>query len=362
MREAIRREVPQRDPGLRPCGDDVEDAAPLGALDTITRRIRAALSRQKSFEATISARVVTEGGQENYRIDIDGNEYEASVSSEVELASREELAAMVRSVASERHALLETQFRRRTTELRTDWLKVASGLDGLCRRAAMARSGAGNVTDGRGADALMAIDDAKNGILEQVDAIFDNVAKEAVSKETTEKPGFWSDKTVYHVDVRVDKAYDVVATHDNWGKIKTIVRNLISSLKRTGDVGTIRDPDEIAKELRDHGLDVVRESLEDDRKTFRESEAWERQPGDWWRCGYEDETLRDEHFDGLSFTYTSDADRWAGKHALYLQRTIDGLQEGVIRHQEKGHAAVRKRDDELAKLRERVNELAEYMP
>ena len=345
--------------------NDVDDMEPLRSLETTTGRIRAALSRQESFEARISAKVVTQQGQANYRIDIDGNEYEASVSSEVDLASREELAAMVRSVASERHALLATQFRRRTSELRRDWLKVASGLDGLCRRAAMARAGAGNATDGHGKDALTAIDDAKDGILEQVDEIFGNVAEEAVSKETTEKPGFWSDKTVYHVDVRVDKAYDVVATHDHWGKIKTIVKDLISSLKRIqviGDVGTIRDPDEIARELRDHGLKIVRESLEDDRKIFRESEIWELQSEDWWRCEFEEETPRDEYFDKLSFGYISDALIWAGDYAQYLQITIDVLQEAIIRHQERGDAAIRERDDELTKLRKRVSELTKYTP
>ena len=345
--------------------NDVDDMEPLRALETTTGLIRAALSRQKSFEARLSARVVTEGGQESYRIDIDGNEYEASVSSDDDLASREELAAMVRCVASERRALLETQFRRRTSELRKDWLKVASGLDGLCRRAAMARAGAGNAADGHGEDALTAIDDAKDGILERVYEIFYNVAEEAVSKETIERPGFWSDKTVYHVDVRVDKAYDVVATHDHWGKIKTIVKNLIISLKRIqliGDVETIRDPDEIARKLRDRGLEIVRESLEDDRKIFRESETWELQPGDWWRCEFEEETPRDEYFDKLSITYISDADQWAGDYAQYLQKTIDALQEAIIRHQERGHAAIRERDDELTKLRERISQLTESTP
>ena len=345
--------------------NDVEDAAPLGALDTITRRIRAALSRQKSFEARLSARVVTEGGQENYRIDIDGNEYEASVSSDDELGSREELAVMVRSVASERRALLETQFWRRTSELRRDWLKVASGLEGLCRRATMARVGAGNATDGRGKEALMAIDDAKDRILDRVHTIFLEVVEEEVSKEITEKLGIWSSKTVYHVDVRVDKAYDVAATHDHWGKIKTIVKNLISSLKRIqliGDVGTIRNPDEIARGLRDHGLEIVRESLEDHWKRFRKRAGWGLQPGNRWRREFEEEAPRNECFNELCSAYRSGAYRLAGDFAQYLQRTIDTLQEAVIRFQERGHAAIRERDDELTKLRERVSELVEYTP
>ena len=190
--------------------NDTDDAAPLGVLETTTRRIRAALSRQESFEARISAKVVTERGQANYRMDIDGNVYEASVSSDGDLASREQLAEMVRSVASERHALLKRQFRRRTSQLRKDWLKVASGLDDLCKRSERTSSRAGGATDERGNEALKAIEDAKLHILERVGSIFQE-AEDAVSIGRSEEPGFY---------VRLDVAYDVVENHDYWCQVK----------------------------------------------------------------------------------------------------------------------------------------------
>ena len=342
--------------------NDVEDAAPLGALDIITRRIRAALSRQKSFEATISARVVTEGGQENYRIDIDGNEYEASVSSEVELASREELAAMVRSVASERHSLLEGQFRRRTSQLRRDWLKVASSLDGLCRRAAMATTGAGAATDGREHKALKAIDEYKDRILEQADVIFHEVAENIVFSDSTLEPGFWGDKTSYHIDVRLDEPYDTVKNHVHWDKVKTIVKNLIDSLKRMTDVGTVPDPDEIATGLRERGVTIVSEWIEE-FGAFEESEGWERQGETCLRCVFEDKkTMRDASYESMVAAIESDADMHRLVFAQYLQKTIDGLQESVIRYDEKGQAMLREQDDELTKLRERIDELRECTP
>ena len=95
--------------------NDTDDAAPLDALETITDHVRAALSRQEPFEARISAKIVTETGQASYRTDIDGNVCEAKLSADSDLASRDQLAEMVRSVAAKRHALLQRQFRRRTS-------------------------------------------------------------------------------------------------------------------------------------------------------------------------------------------------------------------------------------------------------
>lgn len=345
-------------------GDD--DAARIDALKTLentARSIRTALSRQDSFEARISARVVTVRGQENYRIDIDGNEYETSVSSDGDLASHEQLFAMVRSVAAERHAVLERQFRRRRTQLRKDWMKVASGLDGLCKRAARISSGAGDATDGRGHEALQAIDDAKDRILEQVDAIFHEIAEDAVSKGRTQIPRFWSDKTIYHIEVRLDTACGVAENHDNWGRVNTIVKNLIDSLKRITDVGTVPDPDELGSVLRERVVRIVRDWIDETYWELEESEGWERQGGKCLRFVFEDEeTLRDDGYDTMAFAFESDADQKTLVFAQYLQPTIDKLKETIIRYDEKGQASLRERNDELAKLRERIDELKEYTP
>ena len=341
---------------------NTDEAPPLDALENTTRRIRAALARQKSFEARISARVVTDRGQANYRMDIDGNAYE-SVSSDGDLASREQLAEMVRSVASNRHTLLERQFQRRTSQLRKDWLKLASGLDGLCKRPAMTFSDAGDATDQRGNEALEEIDDAKFQILERANDIFHEAAEDAVSKGRSDRPRFLSHKTFYHIDVRLDDAYDVMEHHDYWGQVTTIMKVLIESLKRITDVETLPTPDEIAAELRMRAVAIVRESLESHGKELEELEDWERQGGTCWRRVFEDEeTLRDVVYNRRALGYRSEASRWALRFSRHLQATIDELRETIIRSDEKGQSTVREREDELTKLRERLDKLKESTP
>ena len=341
---------------------DTDEAPPLDALEITTRRIRAALSRQKSFEARISATVVNEQGQANYRMDIDGNVYEASVSTDGDLASREQLAEMVRSVASKRHPLLDRQFRRRTSQLRNDWLKVAAGLDSLCNHATMTSSSAGAPGDERMNQALEAIDGAKLQILERIDTIFREVAVDAISKGRPHRPGFWSNKTVYHIDVRLDKVHNEVKNHHNWDQVQMVVTNLTDSLKRVADLEPVPDPDEIAAELKKHGLAIVRDSLYSNRKEFEETEGWKRQRGTWRYVFDDDEALRDRHHDRLALEYKSVASRWALRFSRFLQVTIDKLQETIIRSDEKGQSAVRERDDELTKLRQRIDEMKEQSP
>ena len=170
--------------------NETDDAVPLDVVETTERRIRAALSRQESFEAKISAGVVTEQGQTSYRMDIDGNVCRADVLSDGDLASRQQLVEMVRSVAPERHSLLKRRFRRRTSQLRKDWLRVASDLEGLCKREARTAAGTGDPVDDRVSDTLTAIDDAKSDILGRADEMFHEAAEEAVSKSQSEG-SFW---------------------------------------------------------------------------------------------------------------------------------------------------------------------------
>ena len=352
---------------------DTDEPGPLDAVETTTRRIRASLSRQESFDAKISAKVVTERGQENYRMDIDGNVFEASLPSDGELASREQLVAMVRSVASERHALLKTQFRRRKSQFRKDWMSIAYELDSLCKRAAKTSTRADDATDAGGQEALKTIDEFKRQILELVDCIFHDVAKEGIS--TGEYPALLSDETFYYIDVRVDEAFDLAEKHDYWDKVRTIVRSLIDSLKWVPeptvqgpgftfrDVANVRDPDRIASALREHCLQNVCDSLREDRVIFEELEYWKRKEGAWWRRVYkEEETLRDDHYDQLTQDYESDLFRWTRCFTHALQMVIDQLQESTIRGEERDQAEVRERDDELTKLRERIDELTEYAP
>lgn len=344
--------------------NDTDDAAPLDTLETTARRIRVALSRQEPFEVRVSAKAVTEGVQATYRVDIDGNVYQASVSADGDLASREQLAALVRSVAAERHSLLETQYRRRTSQLRKDWLKAVSGLDSLCKRAARASCVAGEPTDERGNEALKAIDDAKDFILDRGHGMFHEAAEDAVSKGQWKEPGILWSTTFYYVEVCLDAAVETVDTHDCWAQIKTIVRRLVRSLKllRATEVGTIPDPLRITERLRDQITESFRKSLELYRQALEESEHWEPHEDKRWRQAYEDEEAREDGYDRLARFFASSADRWTLHFSQSVQITIDNLQEAIIRYEEKGRATARDQEGELMKLRERIDELKVYIP
>ena len=350
--------------------NDADDTASLDGLEVVTRRIRGALARQESFETRISAMVVTNRAQPNYRVDIDGNVFEADVSLDGDLASREHLAVMVRAVDSERHALLKTRFERRTAQLRTDWLSVASAVDGLCKRAAHMSSGTGTGSDKRGHEALQEIDNAKRGILERVGRIFNDAVEEAVYTGQTEKPGFWS-KTIYHIDLDLDKPHDEVRNDYGWDQVKQILTNLTHSLRGIAEAGTVPDSDKISANLKYRGVQIVRESLESDRKQFESdlkdrfegSDACEIKGGACWRLAYEDEeTLRDDQYDNVTRAYAADASRWTSLFTHDLQIVIDQLQAAIIRGEERDQAEGRERHDELTKLRQRIDEMKEHTP
>ena len=338
------------------------DVAALDGLEVITQRIRGALARQEPFEARISAKVVSETAQLTYRLDMDGSVYGATVSSGGDLAPREQLVAMVHSLTSERHELLRTRFERRIAQLRKDWLRVTSDLDRLYKRTA-GMSSRGARSDEPGHQALAAIEVAKNEILERASSIFDDAAETAVSKGQTETPGFWSDKTNYHLDVHLDKPHDEVKDHDQWDQIKTILTNLTHSLQRVADVGDVPDSDKIAAKLKYQGVRIVRDSLEDDSKTFERSGHWAGNGGACWRFECEDEeTFRDDQHDLFTLIYATDAAHWTSQFTNDLQMVIDELQAAIIRGEERDEAEGRERDDELTKLQRRIETMKGHTP
>ena len=128
--------------------NDSDDAVSLDALQTTTRQIRKWIMRRDPFETLISAaKVSAETGTAIYRMDINGNVYEAPASSDSGLASREQLYEMVRSVSVERHILLGRQFQRKTSQLREDWQKTLSNLDYELKLALREYPGVGDGTD-----------------------------------------------------------------------------------------------------------------------------------------------------------------------------------------------------------------------
>ena len=119
----------------------------------------------------------------------------------------------------------------------------------------MTSSRDGDATAGHGHEALKAIDDAKDRILELVDTIFHEVADDAVTEDFTEIPRFLSAKPLYLIDVRLNDAFDTVEKHHFWSQVTAIVKSLIRSLRQMTEVGTFPDPDEIGLELREHGVE-----------------------------------------------------------------------------------------------------------
>ena len=355
--------------------NDTDDAAPLDTLETTTRRIRTALSRQESFDARISATVVTERrGQTTYRVDIDGNVHEAGVSPNGDLASREQLLAMVRSVTAERHTFLETQFRRRTSQLRKDWSNIAADLESLCKRAARTSSDGGEPTNERRNEALKEIDNAKDHILDRAGRIFQEVAEDLVPENQEvaedENSGSLSD-TTYYVIVDLGVARSTVAKHSFWGQIETILKNLIVSLNQETDIGAMPGADKIAVELKGHGVDIVRKSLMIYGREFKNLDNCKRLSEERYRLEYKRgwlstkkdiEALRVAEYNRRRGAYREDANRWTLDFSRSLQSRIDELQECVIMDDEERQATVRERDDELTKLQERIEELKEYTP
>ena len=117
--------------------NEAEDEEPLDALDSVMQRMRSAYKARDSFQENILAKLTAQ----SYQLDIRGNVYDVSVSSDFELASREQLAEMVKNVAAERYVLLEQQFQRHTLQLREDWQTTLSELDLALKRAIDKSSG-----------------------------------------------------------------------------------------------------------------------------------------------------------------------------------------------------------------------------
>ena len=169
---------------------DSDDAAPLDALQTATRHIRDAIMRRDPFETLISAKVNAETGAEIYRMDINGNVYEAPASLDSGLASREQLYEMVRTVSAERYVLLERQFQRKTSQLREEWQQTISELDKVFKKELRKSRGVGDGTDDIKSKALEAINNAKSDITDRVHEICQEAGDEMVISDSHKEERF----------------------------------------------------------------------------------------------------------------------------------------------------------------------------
>ncbi len=350
--------------------NESEDEEPLDALNSVMQRMQSAYKARDSFKENISAALTPQ----SYRLDINGNVYDVPTSSGFELASRGQLADMVKSVSAERHVLLARQFQRNTLQLRQDWQTTLSLLDQALKRALNESS---KIRDGHDATkrrqtALEAIEKAKSETLNLVRAIFHEIPDEMVKKDQRIEEGkFWSDDRV-HYQVRVyldkahiDKAHHVMDVHDNWRRIYDIYKGLLLFLKRSLDIDfSPTSVEDVVKELKEYSLDQIPSFQEKVKQHLQENDAG-NYIGRWkfWKYEYEDdEDNRDTDFNRIISYCVSQGNECILNLTQKFQDIIDFLNEEVISTTERNQTQVEERTEELQKLQDRINDMKEHTP
>ncbi len=348
--------------------NDSDDAAPLDALQTI----RDAIMRREPFETLISAaKVSEETGTEIYRMDINGNVYEAPTASASSLASREQLCEMVRFVSAERHVLLERQLQRKTSQLREDWQKTLSSLDYELKLALGEHTGVSDGTDDTKSKALEAIDKAKFDIIYLVDEICTEVMDQMITKDQRVEEGFWSDRIFYQINLHLDEARRIATDHDHWDRICAICDNIDSFFDRLGIAELFQNEDGGEEDAGGEGFveEVIRKDFLGhlDRfqfgliETFEQDAAWKLSlRGNYksWLIEYLDNELaRDEHYNRLSSIFREEGIEYARDSTRYIQVVIDSLKEPIVSNAERIRSRSQERAEELDRLQQRINEL-----
>ena len=338
--------------------NEAEDEEPLDALDSAMQRMRSAYKARDSFQENILAKLTAQ----SYQIDISGNVYDVPASSDSELASREQLAEMVKNVAAERYVLLEQQFQRHTLQLREDWQTTLSELDLALKRAIdkSSRFGDDHYETKRKKNALEAIEKAKNGTLSLVIDIFRYIPDEIVAKNQRTEEGGWSNTEYYQVRVYLDKASDSMDVHDNWRRILGIYQWSLSYIERSLDINFDFTPQQVVEDLKEIFCDKLRNVAQGILQDFQKDEEWEykkKNKGKFWQCEYEDdENSRDVLFDDIISRFES-----LGGYIISLA-IIDDLKEAVISTTEQNQSQATRKAEELKKLQERINNMKEHTP
>ncbi len=334
---------------------EAKDEEPLDALDIAMQHMRSAYKARVPFQKNISAELIVQ----DYRIDISGNVYDVPASSDFELASREQLAEMVKDVAAERHVLLEQQFQRNTLQLREDWQTTLSDLEQALESALSESSGGsddGDVTKHK-ETVLEAIEEAKRNTINLVNEIFQGLSEEIVVKSNRTEEGFFSDTEYYQNHVYLDKAPDVVDNHDNWRRISGIYQGLLSYLKKSLDINLDFTPQEIAEYLKEEFLERIRGTVKAVEQVFQEDDESDKR-GNFWQYEYYDEFGRNEHFNRMISHFESHGDD--NLSVSIIQKVIDYLREAVISTAGRNQSQVAERAEELRRLQQRINEMKEH--
>ena len=327
--------------------DEAEGEEPLDALDSAMQRMRSAYKARDSFQENISAKLTEH--EQSYHIDISGNVYDVPVSSDFELASREELTDMVKKIAAERHSLLEQQFKSHTLQLRENWQTTLSELD-LALEHELSDSSSDGHHETKLDTAIEAIEKAESNTLDCIRAIYKTIAHEIVEKNQRVEDGFWSDTYYYQVRVSLDKASGVMDAHDDWLHIFNIYQNLFSYLKRSFDnINSDHTPQGFFEDLKKFSLRDLREAIQE----FQRYRGWDEKKKSNQYEFTNNEYGRDEFFDELISYFESEGE--------YINLSItDDLKEAVTRATERNKSKVTEKAEELEKLQERINKMKEY--
>ena len=337
--------------------NEAEDEEPLDALDSAMQRMRSAYKARDSFQENISAKLTAQ----SYQIDISGNVYDVPASSDFGLASREQLAEMVKNVAAKRHFLLKQQFQWHTLQLRENWQTTLSELDLALKRALSesSRFGDDHYETKRKETALKAIEKAGSDTLTLVIDIFQEISYEIVAKNQRTEEGFWSDTEYYQVRVYLDKASDSMDVHDNWSRIFDRYQGLLSYIERSPDINFDFTPQEVVEDLKEFFFDELRKVVQEIVLNFQKDEEWEykkEKKGKFWQCEYEDKKYsRDVLFDDIISRFES-----LGGDIISLA-IIDDLKEAVISTTERNQSQATRKAEELKKLQERINKMKEHV-
>ena len=335
--------------------NEAEDEEPLDALDSVMQRMRSAYKAHQPFRENISAELTPE----SYRFDVSGNVYDVPISSNLGLASREQLAEMVKNVAAERHVLLGQQFQRHTLQLRENWQTTLSELDLSLKRALSesSRSGGGHHKTKRKETALKTIEKVEIDTLTLIIDIFQEISYEIVVKNQRTEEGFLWDTEYYQVHVYLDKASDAMDVHDNWHRILRIYKRLFSYVERSPDINFDFTPQEVVEGLKEFFLGELRNVVQERAQYFLKDEEWEyKKKGKFWWCEYEgDADSRDECFNDIISHFES-----LGEDISSLT-IIDDLKKAIISTTERNKSQATIKAKELKKLQERINQMKEHV-
>ena len=344
---------------------ETHDTAPLEALGLAAHRIRDAFMSRSRFTERITADVIESTEHLCYHLDVSGNVYDLAVSDH-DLASRVQLADMVRSISSERHVILERRFRRKVAQLGKDWMNTVAVLSERLNdaRKALEEQGATHVGDQKSV-ALDEIENAKSNLICCTRTILDDAVDGVLEKDERIEEKFWSDRVFYRVEMDVNKMKEIAKEHERWDDVKALLETLNSSHTSSNQWSV----SVLWRKIRDALLRGVRRVAKSWDDALREEDSgWEYDNRHWY-CEWSEadypapEVHQEELFQRARRIVSDEIDELNARmsHSV-IQPAIDRIQESVISGAERAHSRKQEAEKELTRLAERVELLARSNP